>query len=350
MRRMTRRDLLAAGLLVLTLLAGLVLLARHARPGFDATPYVHPELRPFVPEVVARTYDFDAATVARSRRSAPGVPEPLMPGWSKVAIAGDKDAPPVILYLGNRGSRAKPRPAIVHFHGGGFIVGNARDAVQDLNDIAVALDAVAVTVDYRLAPETRYPGALDGNYAALRWVYRHAAELGVDPSRIALLGESAGGGHAAMLAIAARDRGEVPIAFEALVYPMLDDRTGSARQLPPQQGALIWTPASNRFAWTALLGVPAGSPHVPDGAVPARVANLRGLPPTWIGVGSIDLFAGEDVEYARRLRAAGVPTQLNIYPGAFHAFDLYTRGRMVDRFRSDLLSALRTGLRLDGRR
>lgn len=121
-----------------------------------------------------------------------------------------------------------------------------------------------------------------------------------------------------MLAIAARDRGEVPIAFQALTYPMLDDRTGSTVHKPPQQGAILWKPESNRFGWTSLLGVPAGSAKVPPGSVPAREHNLKGLPPTFIGVGSIDLFVDEDVDYARRLLDSGVFVDLVVSPGGFH--------------------------------
>ncbi|WP_083836074.1 alpha/beta hydrolase fold domain-containing protein [Sphingomonas elodea] len=146
------------------------------------------------------------------------------------------------------------------------------------------------------------------------------AQLGVDRERIALMGESAGGGHAAMLAIAARDRGEVPLVLQLLVYPMLDDRTGSTRMPPDLVGAIGWTPAQNRFGWSSFLGVPAGSPSVPYGSVPARVADLRGLPPAFIGVGSIDLFVEEDMDYARRLIGAGVSTDLLVVPGAYHGF------------------------------
>jgi acetyl esterase/lipase len=181
---------------------------------------------------------------------------------------------------------------------------------------------VIVAVDYRLAPETPFPGSLEDNYAALKWLHDSADSLGVDPSRIALMGASAGGGHAAMLAIAARDRGEVPIAFQLLIYPMLDDRTGSSRHVPPHMGKYIWVPDSNRFGWSSLLGVPAGSRVVPAGAVPARVENLAGLPPVFIGVGSVDLFVDEDVDYARRLLDSGVSTELCVVPGAYHGFDI----------------------------
>jgi acetyl esterase/lipase len=155
------------------------------------------------------------------------------------------------------------------------------------------------------------------------------------------MGVSAGGGHAAMLVIAARDRGEVPVAFQCLIYPMLDDRTGSSRQVPPHLGAYIWVPASNRFGWSSLLGVPAGSRVVPAGAVPARVQNLAGLPPAFIGVGSIDLFVDEDIEYARRLIDSGVPTELFVVPGAYHGFDLIAPEASVSKaFRASWSTAL----------
>jgi acetyl esterase/lipase len=179
-----------------------------------------------------------------------------------------------------------------------------------------------VSVDYRLAPETHFPGSLEDNYSALRWVYNNADSLGVDRKRIAVGGESAGGGHAAQLAIAARDRKEIPILFQLLIYPMLDDRTGSTRPVRPNIGNFVWNSGSNRFGWSSFLGVPAGSDKVPPGSVPARVENLGGLPPAFLSVGSIDLFVEEDIEYARRLIAAGVPTELHVIPGAYHAYDL----------------------------
>ncbi len=170
-------------------------------------------------------------------------------------------------------------------------------------------------------------------------LHDHAGELGADPARIALMGESAGGGHAAMLAIAARDRGEVPIVYQAPIYPMLDDRTGSTQMPPPQAGAFIWRPVDNRFAWTCFLGMPAGAAAVPYGAVPARVEDFRDLPPAFIAVGSIDLFVDEDVEYARRLTDAVVPVELHVYPGCFHAFDMLPTDTAA-RYRAALLKGL----------
>jgi acetyl esterase/lipase len=226
-------------------------------------------------------------------------------------------------------------------HGGGFMMTDPF-LLPRLQGIATDCHCVVVSVDYRLAPETRYPGSLEDNYAALKWVHAHAAELGIDRSRIAVGGESAGGTHAASLAIHARDRNEAPIVFQLLIYPALDDRTGSTRPAPPTIGHFMWNAGANRLAWSSLLGVPAGSSKVPAAAVPARVASVAGLPPAWIGVGSIDLFVEEDMEYARRLVHAGVATELLVVRGAFHGFDLLVPDAEVSQqFSASWKSALR---------
>jgi acetyl esterase/lipase len=317
---------------------------------FDLTPYVNPELRPILKPLLAVTKaPLDAQTLASARltmmRSQPPLPQPA---WIEKVIPGPAGAPTVRIFVINGGAKAPPRAGILHIHGGGFVMGDARGAIRGQQEVARELDCVVVTVDYRLAPETRFPGALEDNYAALKWLHANADSLGVDRSRVAVAGESAGGGHAAMLAIAARDRGEFPLAYQALSYPMLDDRTGSTVKKPRYQGALIWPPEKNRFGWSSLLGVPAGSAHVPEGAVPARVANLHGLPPTFIGVGSIDLFVDEDLEYGRRLIDAGVPTTMKVYPGLPHAFDGVPGLTLAKQFRGDLIAALREGLKARG--
>jgi acetyl esterase/lipase len=233
-------------------------------------------------------------------------------------------------------------------HGGGFMMTDP-NLMPRLQGIATDCHCVVVSVDYRLAPETRYPGSLEDNYAALKWVHTHAAELGIDRSRIAVGGESAGGGHAANLAIHARDlkkldrnKEDVPICFQLLIYPQLDDRTGNSHPEPPAIGHFMWTPSANRLAWSSLLGVPAGSSKVPVAAVPARVASVAGLPPAWIGVGAIDLFVEEDMEYARRLVHAGVATELLVARGAFHGFDLLVPDAEVSKqFSASWKSALR---------
>jgi acetyl esterase/lipase len=218
-----------------------------------------------------------------------------------------------------------------------------------LQQIAKDHDCTVVSVDYRLAPETPFPGALEDNYAALKWLYANAESLGVDRKRIAVMGESAGGGHSATLTMAARDRGEVPILFQLLIYPMLDDRTGSTRAVAPHIGAFIWTRQANRFGWDVLLGVPAGSRSVPRGSVPARATDLHGLPPTYIGVGALDLFVDEDIEFARRLVNAGVPTELYVAPGAYHGFFfLVPNATISKRFDESYNAALARAFALPG--
>ena len=239
------------------------------------------------------------------------------------------------------------KPAVLYIHGGGYILGSADSNLRNAQDIAQGTDSLVVSVDYTLAPEAKFPISLEQNYAALAWLHKNAGQLGVDAARIAVSGDSAGGGHAAQLAIAARDRKEYPIAFQCLIYPMLDDRTGSTHRVPPHIGYFVWTEAANRFGWSSLLGIPAGSASVPPGSVPARVKDLSGLPPTFIGVGSIDLFFEEDMEYAKRLALAGVRTELFVVPGAYHGFDVVARdARLSVQFRDVWQSAIRRGLEL----
>lgn len=261
-------------------------------------------------------------------------------------LAGD-----VTIFIVN----AKPgaaRPGIVHAHGGGFNASSARGSLPNLQMIAEALDCAIVTIDYRLAPETRHAGSVEDNYAGLLWTHAHAEALGIDRRRIALMGESAGGGHVALLSVKARDRGEVPVCFQMLVYPMLDDRTGSSRRVPPHIGAFGWNEDANRFGWRCFLGCAPGGRRVPREAVPARIADLSGLPPAFIGVGDLDLFVDESVQYARRLIEAGVPTELLVVPGAFHGFDSFAKDSAIGRrFVAAKLDALRRAFAtVDGRR
>jgi len=321
---LSRRDLTGLGGVLLATLATANAQAQTAgASAIDPLRLVNPQYRPFFPMLrqMADMAPISALNLAQRRKPMPQFASPALatPTVVERVIPGPKGAPNVRVYVINAGPGEKP--GLLHIHGGGFVTGEAKNDLRTLQEIALAVDGVIVSVDYRLAPETRFPGALEDNYAGLKWLYANAAALGVDRRRIAVMGESAGGGHAAMLAIAARDRGEVPIMFQVLIYPMLDDRTGSTRPAPPQVGQILWRAADNRFGWTSLLGVPAGSAHVPDGSVPARLENFNGLPPAFIAVGSIDLFVDEDIEYARRLVDAGIPAELHVYPGCFHGFN-----------------------------
>jgi acetyl esterase/lipase len=311
----------------------------------DLLALVDPELRSAALQIRRFSQQFipmSDAKLAMRRAMLSSMAAPISPdvSVSEQRIAGGAGAPDVALYIVN----AKPgalRPGILHMHGGGFTASSAKASVPNLQEIAIALDCTIVTIDYRKAPETRYDGSLEDNYAGLRWMYAHAEEFGVDRARIAVLGESGGGGHAALLAIAARDRGEVPLLFQALIYPMIDDRTGSSRAVPRHLGAFNWNAEANRFGWRCFLGQEPGTEMVPVSAVPARLESVVGLPPTFIGVGALDLFVDENIVYARRLLEAGVPTELVVVPGAFHGFDLMAKETAVSRrFTAAKLSAL----------
>jgi acetyl esterase/lipase len=256
---------------------------------------------------------------ARPAHPAPPPAVPVAPPVPRM-VPGLPGRPPVRTVQFDGGPGRRGRGAVVWMHGGGYVAGAAGIPV-DLRVAARDHGWLVVSVDYRLAPEAAFPAALDDNLAALCWVHANAATLGVDPARIAIGGASAGGGHAAMLAFAARDRTAVRPACQILIYPMLDDRTGSSRPARPDTGRFVWTAASNRFGWSSLLGVPAGGVAVPAGAVPARRTDLAGLPPAFVGVGTLDLFLDEDLAYAAALTAAGVPVDLRVVPAAFHAFD-----------------------------
>ncbi|MFP5205684.1 MAG: alpha/beta hydrolase [Acidobacteriota bacterium] len=322
----TRRNVLmgASALLAAPWLEQFALSETHAsataKSVKDPLSYVNPEFRAALRGRHAdQSLDAHLLKLARAREDSMP-PAPLLPGVTKHMVPGAKGAPDVRVYVVGDSPGAS-KPAVLHIHGGGYILMSGAITPAE-TELAKELDCVVVSVDYRLAPETKFPGSLEDNYAALRWMNENAKQLGIDTSRIAVKGESAGGGHAAMIAIAVRDRKEFSFCKQILVYPMLDDRTGSTRAVPPYLGHYMWTPQSNRLGWTSLLGVPAGSKTVPPNSVPARVKDLAGLAPAFIGVGSIDLFAPEDIEYARRLLESGISTELMVIPGAYHAFDL----------------------------
>lgn len=241
--------------------------------------------------------------------------------------------------------RERPSGALLWVHGGGTVIGTAAQDDRLCSELARDVGVVVVNVDYRLAPEHPFPMPLDDCAAALAWLRSSAAELGVDPARIAVGGASAGGMLATALAQRTTDE-DAPVAFQLLAYPMLDDRT-NLRADHGGRGRFLWTPPSNRFAWTSYLGHPVSE----DGedrpyAVPARRVDLAGLPPAWIGVGSLDLFHDEDLEYAARLRAAGVACDVHVEPGMYHAADAFLGDTAAGtaRFRAAMRAALRAAI------
>ncbi len=259
-------------------------------------------------------------------------------------IPGPAGAPQVRALLYKPADAQGALPAILHIHGGGYVLGapEMADAANRLS--ASELGCVIVSVDYRLAPETCHPGPLRDCYAALAWLHGNAGPLGVDAARIGVKGESAGGGLAAALALYARDQGGPGLAFQHLIYPMIDDRTCTNPDPHPFTGEFTWTPAKNAYGWSSLLGMPPGSPGVSAYAAVARAEQLAGLPPAFIAVGALDLFLEENLAYARRLTRAGVPAELHLYPGAFHGFHMAPGARVTQAAERDSREALRRSL------
>jgi acetyl esterase/lipase len=347
-----RREMIAGGA-ALAVVAASPLRAAPLTAEWPFIPesMIHPELRALIPQMKAfggaRPTVWNRETLPEMRKPHPMFSRPPLNSvpHEKRVIAGAKGQPDVTIYIVNAKAGTN-RPAILHTHGGGYVIGSAESSVRQLQELCEKLDIVAVSVEYRLAPETTFAGSVEDNYAGLRWLYANAASIGADPTKIAVMGESAGGGHAALLAIAARDRGEVPVCFQCLIYPMLDDRTGTTRKMPDHVGTIVWTPAQNRFGWESFLGTVPGKAKAPKGAVPARVADLKSLPPAFIGVGTLDLFHDEDVDYAQRLNAVGVSTELIVVPGAFHGFDgisTLAKAPLGTWFENIKLNALRRG-------
>lgn len=211
---------------------------------------------------------------------------------------------------------------LLWIHGGGLITGFAAMNDRECAQYARELKLVVVSVDYRLAPKHSYPGAIDDCFDAWQWLQKNARDLGVDPTRIAISGQSAGGGLAASLCQRIRDGGGIQPAAQALFCPMLDDRTAARRELDALNHR-IWNNRSNQAGWSLYLGQAPGQPVTAQYAVPARREELSGLPKAWIGIGDIDLFHEEARQYAERLNAAGVKCQLDVVPMAPHAFETF---------------------------
>ncbi|MDQ2813292.1 MAG: alpha/beta hydrolase [Actinomycetota bacterium] len=261
-------------------------------------------------------------------------------------VPGLNGAPDVRVRHYRPARQSGPLPCLYWIHGGGHILGEVGQDDLVMDQIVNTVGCAAVSVDWRRAPEHPFPAAMDDCYAGLTWTHRQAAELGVDPERIAVGGASSGGGSAAGLALLARDLGEVPVCFQLLIYPMLDDRNvtpASVTLTDPR----VWNRASNLIGWRAYVGDAAGTDRVSPYAAPARATDLAGLPPAYLAVGDLDLFIDEDIEYAQRLQQAGVPTELHVYPGGSHAFESYApAAALAQRFGRDRDEALRRALRL----
>lgn len=296
---------------------------------------------PLTAESLATNRARTAAMVAS--KSAPEYPNLTV---HERYVPGPAGAPDVRILLYQPTQATQATAGLLWLHGGGYIGGNVDLEDVRAGPIAAELGCVVVSVDYRLAPETPFPGPVEDCYAALRWLHANADELGVDAGRLAVGGGSAGGGLAAAVALLARDRGEIPLVFQVLLSPMLDDRTVTRDPPHPYTGEFIWTRESNRFGWTALLGQEPGGADISPYAAAARAEDLAQLPAAFIAVGALDLFLEENMEYARRLIHAGVSTELHVYPGAYHGFQLVPSAWMTLAVARDQISAIRRALAL----
>jgi acetyl esterase/lipase len=261
-------------------------------------------------------------------------------------VPGRSGAPDVRVRHYRPASQSGVLPCLYWIHGGGHVVGQIEQDDVAMDRLVDSVGCAVVSVDWRRPPEHPFPAPMDDCYAGLAWTYQSAAELGVDPGRIAVGGASSGGGSAAGLVLLARDRGELPVCFQLLIYPMLDDRN-----ITPASVALtdprVWNRTSNQIGWRAYLGDAAGTDQVSPYAAPTRATDLSGLPPAYLAVGDLDLFIDEDLEYAQRLQQADVPLELHVYPGAIHGFDgSVPSSGLARRFFRDRDDALRRALRI----
>jgi acetyl esterase/lipase len=305
----------------------------------------HERLDPEVAAVLDSVPALDIADIPRARAEREELAAAGLARWrpsgrvhvAETTVPGLGGEPDVRVRVHRPVEPAADAPALLWVHGGGHVLGSTAQDDPMLDHLVSETGCVAFAVDWRRAPEDPYPAALHDCYAALGWVHREAAALGVDPARVVVAGASSGGGLAAGLVLLARDRREHPVAGQVLIYPMLDDRhvTASSRAVTDER---VWNDRSNRLAWAAYLsGV---TDPVPPYAAPSRAADLAGLPPTWILTAELDLFVDEDVDYARRLMDAGVSTELHVYRGAVHGFELFAPDATVSRrFRRDRLEA-----------
>ncbi len=314
----------------------------------DTRHLVDPEVWPIVELLPFR--EFDRGTLDLARADAAGRFADLaeQPLAATVRTAQRADGSTIELYHFDPSPGAQAQAALYHVHGGGMILGTAKDMQAGPSAMAAALQIPVISVEYRLAPETPFPGPQQDCLDGLTWLAANALELGIDPARIAIIGESAGGGLAAATVLMARDTGGPNLAAQVLVYPMLDHRTGSGacRWNNRSTGEFLWNRAANQFGWEALRGDYPAEDARKGWFSPALADDLSDLPPTLLLTGSLDLFFDEDLDYARRLVDAGVPVELHSYPGAIHAFNMMAEAAISQAFARDMMGGIARLLKL----
>jgi acetyl esterase len=305
-----------------------------------------PELAPSISTLPDLDFtDYEAVRAAESRYSPSRTYEPPGPVVTRNLVAAGPDgAPDVPVRVYTPSGGGGNLPGLLYMHSGGFVAGSLEQVHPVMIRISTEVGIVVVSVEYRLAPENPFPAGLDDCYAALTWTARSATELGIDPERLAVCGHSAGGGLAAALALLARDRGGPAVCFQYLGVPELDDRLDT-----PSMLTYVDTPLWNRrfaeFSWDSYLGPGMrGGDEVSAYAAPARAEDLSGLPPAFVNACQFDPLRDEDILYAQRLAQANVPTELVVYPGAFHGSELVEEAAIAKRITADMIATLRRAL------
>ncbi len=303
---------------------------------------LHPDLQPVAGKIPEITYSRrNLWFFSLLMRLRPASPAPADLSVENILIPRQQEQTKLRLRIYTPRSVRTPAAALLWMHGGGYVMGRPEQDDGFCARYARELGIVVVSVDYRCAPKYPFPAGLEDCYSALKWVTSNSQQAGINASRIAIGGASAGGGLAASLAQLAHDRQEVQPVFQLLVYPMLDDRTVLRTDIDDSRN-VTWNRKSNQFGWESYLGRKCGAEEALAYSVPARRSDLSGLPPAWIGVGTLDLFYEEDLAYARRLQESGVPCELDTVPGAFHGFDVFDPSvSIVQKFWAAQISALK---------
>ncbi|WP_405099558.1 alpha/beta hydrolase [Micromonospora sp. NBC_01412] len=302
------------------------------------------ELAPWVPMLPILDLRDPAAAREVGRAIAAQLPQPDLTGLTVLdrTVPGPAGAPAVPVRIYTPQPAAALAPAVLHLHGGGFVLGDLELEHADAAAFATGIGAVVIAVDYRLAPEEPFPAALEDCYAVLCWLAGNTDELGVDPTRLGLYGRSSGGGIAAGLTLLTRDRGGPRLAMQYLDVPVLDDQLGSV-SMRAYVDTPIWNRPSAELGWAYYLGddVKPGDPSVSPYAAPARAEDLAGLPPAFISSCQFDPVRDEGMHYAQRLAQAGVPTEAHLYPATFHGSALVTEAAVSRRMQQDAVAAFR---------
>jgi triacylglycerol lipase len=289
------------------------------------------------------TADTLAQRRANSLTVIRAVPQPDLPDITanEIHVESAFGAKPIRVLSYRPAKSDSPLPTIVHIHGGGFVAGSPEMKDVENRLLASILRCAIYSIDYRLAPEAPHPAPLEDIYSVFAWLHDSAGQLGLNPARIGIKGESGGGGLAAAAVLYARDHQGPKFAFQHLIYPMIDDRTAVRKDLHPQVGEFVWTQEHNYFGWRSLLGKEPGSADVSPYAAASRAVDVSGLPPTYISVGGLDLFLEENMAYADRLSRAGVAVEFHLYPRAYHGFYRATNACVTQQAERDTREALR---------